>query len=72
MFHKTEIAAPVVYTAGSVGIGIGHFMSTNWLQLLSAAVIIATYLTNLFFQRRRDRREERLLDEHLQMKNVEE
>lgn len=55
--QKTEIAAGASYVAATSGIAIGSWLAEHWLQALSALFMVLTFLTQLIFSIRKDRRE---------------
>lgn len=54
---QVEVAAGISYSASVTGIAVGNWLSENWLAILSAVFIIATYTTQLVFTLRKDKRE---------------
>lgn len=53
MEHKFDVATGVSYTTSATGL----WLADNWLQVLSAIVIVLTFLTQMWFGIRKDRRE---------------
>ena len=59
MQDKAEVAAAACKIVSGCFLGVGTFLSEHWLQLLSGFFLVLTYATQVYFQRRRDRREQR-------------
>lgn len=55
--HKAEMASGVAYIASIGGMAIGDWLASNWFQLISALIMVATFITHLWFHSRKDRRE---------------
>ena len=55
--NVTDALTAAGWTASSVGLGIGTWFTQNWLAALSGLGIVIT----IYFQYRRDRRQERRL-----------
>lgn len=58
MNDKAELATAVCKVVSGCFLGIGAWMGEHWLQLLSGFFLILTYATQLYYHRRRDKRDE--------------
>lgn len=57
MSSRADVTAAVSYGVSAAAF-VGGFIAEHWLQVLSAISIVATYLTHLYFAKRKDRREQ--------------
>jgi len=59
MQDKAEVAAAACKIVSGCFLGLGTFLAEHWLQLLSGFFLVLTYATQVYFHRRKDRRDER-------------
>jgi len=65
--NAVEQAAPkVAYTSSAVAAGFGAWGVTEWTAVGALGIAVLTYVTGLIFNMRRDRREQRKFEAHLE------